>query len=508
MNSGSAPSQTPSSIWWRVLLFSLASNAAVLLVLQVGMALWPERLPVNSQNIFWLPSGVNTAGLLLLGLRYWPVLLLNAFAPWLLGLDRLDLCLLGSTTNALEALLAALLIQRAGGFTGRFDSLRSVGALVVASLAAPLVNTVIIPAYLCATGMFPWSEYGRAVGNWNLANGTAMLALTALIVSVARRDWSPGARITERAGVAIIAMGLSFVAFNGVFKGTGINLAFVVFPVVIYTAVRFGFGETAVVLGLMFPAIYAAMAGHGPSQPLTEIVATIWFVQAFCWVLAATGLLVAVLSAERRRVEQSFLQASLGEERSRLSALRYQINPHFLFNALNSIRATLPLASHTSREMLTELSEYLRSSLARPDSNVVPLLEEIDSVRHYLAIEKKRFGADLESSLVVDADVQDLNVPVFLLQPLVENAIRHGFESSKGAFRLEVRASRRDALLVINVANKGAWREQGTSSRQGLGLQNIRQRLELLYGGAGRLNVETGGGWVRVSVELPVEKSA
>src|SRR6478752_5586344 len=115
-------------------LFSAASNAAVLFVLLFGSALWRDGLPANSQNVFWLASGVNVAALLVLGLRYWPVILLNAFPAWLIAGQPLEITLLASATNALEAVIAVAIIRKAGAFDGRLDRGRTVAALLGASV--------------------------------------------------------------------------------------------------------------------------------------------------------------------------------------------------------------------------------------------------------------------------------------------------------------------------------------------------------------------------------------
>lgn len=482
-------------------LFSLASNAAVLFVLKFGLLLWPDRLPANSQNIFWLASGVNVAGLLILGLRYWPVLLLNAIPAWLLAGEPLDMCVVGAAANAIEALGAAWLIRQAGRFTERFDTVRAVGGLVAASFAAPLVNTLIFPAWLCAKGVFPWTEYGRALGNWNLSNGAAMLMLAPLLVAWVRRDWSAGPRRLERWAVGAAAGALSFLGFDAMFQGAGMNFGFLAFPVVIYASVRFGIGETAAVLGVVLVSIYASLLLHAAAQPPLPMAATIWFVQALCWVLAATGLLVAVLGAERRRIERASLEASLAAESARLAALRYQVNPHFLFNALNSIRAALPLSEAAPREMLTDLAGFLRSTLDGGENEQASLRDEIRSVQEYLRIEQRRFGERLQVAFVIDPAAVEKFVPAFLLQPLVENAIRHGLEEIPEPCQVEISARLDGPRLHLLVANTGRWRDPGP--RQGIGLANIRRRLHLLHGSAASLQVGESDGFVRILIGIP-----
>ncbi|HRJ72594.1 MAG TPA: histidine kinase [Terrimicrobiaceae bacterium] len=484
----------------RVAAWSLASNAAVLFALGFGLSIWPDRLPANSQNIFWLASGVNTAGLLIFGLRVWPVLLLNALPPWLLGIEPLGLCAVGASANAGEAVLAAWIILRFGRFTGHFDSVRAVGALAAASFAAPLVNTLVMPAFFCWQGMLPWSDYGRALGNWNLSNGTALLVMVPLIAAVRNRGWNRDPHRGELFSAGVLAAACCFLAFDAVFRGTGMNFAFIIFPVVIYTAVRFSYGETSLVLGIAFAAIYAAAGLHGRFLPPAQMAEVIWFVQAFCWVLAATGLFLAALVSERRDAENRSLQASLGEERARLAALRYQINPHFLFNALNSVRAVIPVSEPVPREMITDLASYLRSALESPKSDRVALMDEVRSARDYLAIEQRRFGDRLRVAVEIAPGLDDFRVPVFLLQPLVENAIRHGLEKSKSPCDLRIAATRSAGMVRLEVSNSGQWTENG---RSGVGLENVRRRLALISNGSAALKVDSGNGQVRVVIDLP-----
>jgi LytS/YehU family sensor histidine kinase len=286
------------------------------------------------------------------------------------------------------------------------------------------------------------------------------------------------------------------------------NYVFIVFPVVIYAAVRFGAAEVSAVLGMVLSAIYFSLATHARGLSPEEMAETIWFVQAFCWVLAATGLLVAAFEAEWRRAELATaveraqtLELSLREERARLDALRYQLSPHFLFNALNSIYSTLPVAgAETSRAMLSELSGYLRSTLAGREDDQISLDEELCSMEQYLAIQKLRFGDDLQIAVTASEDARTCRVPVFLLQPLVENAIVHGFEGTRGTFYLKIHAEKSAEKLEIEVANTGVWK--GTRSG-GMGLENTRRRLALMFAENAALDVKTSAGWVRVKIKIP-----
>lgn len=492
----------------------MASSSAVCFPFVLGFWLWPEGLTARAQHIFWPATGVNVAGLLLLGWRCFPVIWSGAVAAVVILGQPVLLSLLGATGNVLEALLACCIIQRFGKFSLGFDRTRSVVALLVASLLAPAISSLTVPAYLVYDGTFSAREFWMAVGNWNLANGAAMLILTPGIVALAqgRRPgtWSlRGHRVEGLLWLGAVTLGAAL-TFHEVFDARGLNFAFLVFPLVILVAVRFGPAETTVALGVVMACIYWQLSRNAPVLLIDQAPAIIWFVQAFSWVLAATGLLVAALVSERRLAEGRLdreaarsHEISLREERARLNALRYQINPHFLFNALNSLRATLPQPAQTSRDIVTALAGYLRSTLARPEADMARVREEVESVEHYLAIEKKRFGQDLMTEISVTPDAEEAWVPVFLLQPLVENAIRHGFAQSQGALKLQIMAKLDRGQLILEVANTGRLIEHESRDRPGLGLENIRRRLQLLYGEKAALTLTAEAGWVRGKIRLP-----
>lgn len=500
------------SAWIRAILFALASSAAVCFPFVLGRWLWPEGLTARAEHIFWPATGVNLAGLLLLGWRYFPLIWSGVLAAVIFLGQPVLMSLIGATGNVCEALLAYGIIRWFGKFSGQFDHIRPVIALLAASLIAPFISAVSAPAYLVYEGTFSAKDFWVAVGNWNLANGAAMLLLTPLPISLVLRQWNCRGRICEALfWLGTLAVGAA-VTFNAVFEARGLNFAFLVFPFVILVAVRFGTAETTVAFGIVMASIYLELIRNASALSADQAPAIIWFTQAFSWVLAATGLIVAALVTERRLAVQRLasettraLEISMREERARLDALRYQINPHFLFNALNSLRATFPLSAEASREMVTDLAEYFRSTLARPEADLIEVRDEIESIKHYLAIEQKRFEKDLIVEIAVAPETEGLNIPIFLLQPLVENAFRHGFTRSKGLLRLRISARLEGEQLVLEVANTGQWSEPGQRDRPGLGLENIRRRLLLLYGGKAAFVLDTEDGWVRGLILLPRE---
>jgi two-component system LytT family sensor kinase len=200
--------------------------------------------------------------------------------------------------------------------------------------------------------------------------------------------------------------------------------------------------------------------------------------------------------AERERAIASAAMA----DRAQLEMLRYQINPHFLFNSLNSIRASIDEDAARAKRMVTQLSEFLRYSLLHHGAAEVALGEEVEAVRNYLAIEKTRFEEKLEVEFEIDGAAEGLPTPSFLLNPLVENAIKHGLKSSARPLRVRVSAGVKDGVLLLEVANTGRLSEDGEGT--GVGLRNTRERLEKVYGGRGHLELFEEGGWVRARIRI------
>jgi len=203
--------------------------------------------------------------------------------------------------------------------------------------------------------------------------------------------------------------------------------------------------------------------------------------------------------------EQALAAEALAS-RARLETLRYQLQPHLLFNTLNGI-STLVVEEKTAEasRMLARLSDFLRLILTVPPGDHVGLAAEIDLIERYLEIEQLRFGDRMAVSIEVDPDAWPALVPSLLLQPVVENAIRHGIGTRErgGALRLEARrAGGRLRMSVMDHAN-GAGSMEGAPGGERIGLANVRERLERLYPHDHRLVVERVDQGSRVEIEIP-----
>ncbi len=206
---------------------------------------------------------------------------------------------------------------------------------------------------------------------------------------------------------------------------------------------------------------------------------------------------------QKSQVEQAnALQATVLADKAQLDVLRYQLNPHFLFNALNSIRASVDEDSTRAKQMITQLSEFLRYSLLHESTKKIPLREEIEAVRNYLAIEKIRFEEKLEAEFEIEKTTEDFRVPCFLLNPLVENAIKHGLQTSAKPLKIKISAKVFDDKLVLEVANSGKLQNGFDSNGTKIGLKNVRERLEKLFGENGKFELKQEDDFVKARIEI------
>jgi LytS/YehU family sensor histidine kinase len=214
-----------------------------------------------------------------------------------------------------------------------------------------------------------------------------------------------------------------------------------------------------------------------------------------------------ILASQRRFAMQQAQTAQLNEQltKAQLNALRRQIEPHFLFNTLNSIAGLVREEQNDAAvTMIARLSDFLRRVVDDSDRQQVPLAEELDFTEKYLDIQKARFGDRLAFTLDVPADLRSAQVPSLILQPMVENAIKHGIAKRVQGGAIHIAAVRSNETLTIRVYNDGpslppGW-EQSTTA---IGVRNVRTRLESLYGNSFELNLRNMGGGVEASVSVP-----
>jgi signal transduction histidine kinase len=224
---------------------------------------------------------------------------------------------------------------------------------------------------------------------------------------------------------------------------------------------------------------------------------------AFAWITVRDTTRVLFERAERRGAQAAKAREELTE--ARMAALQARMQPHFLFNALNTIAALVRTDPVAAEATVEDLSEILRASLKHGASAVRPFRDELALVRAYVGVEQRRFGERLAVRWEIASDVLDVAVPTLSLQPLVENAIKHGIASRMDGGAVTVQALRADDSIEITVTDEGDGFAAGWTDGTGLG--NLRQRLASLYDGRAALATASGPGG-RVTMTIPVRMAS
>jgi hypothetical protein len=215
-----------------------------------------------------------------------------------------------------------------------------------------------------------------------------------------------------------------------------------------------------------------------------------------------------LLSARRRELnqERQLAEARSATQQAQLAALRFQLNPHFLFNTLNAISAMIVTRRNEEAEQMTDkLSSFLRASLSSDPTALVPLDSELAMIEEYFEIESIRFGERLAVEVDCSKEACGALVPGFLLQPLVENAVKYGVAPSKEPVLIRIRAVTEGADLVIRVEDDGVFASaQAKAGSTGVGLHNVRRRLETLYGAAASLEAGPREKGYAATIRLPL----
>jgi two-component system, LytTR family, sensor kinase len=247
------------------------------------------------------------------------------------------------------------------------------------------------------------------------------------------------------------------------------------------------------------PMPYSRLAGLIIQSQYNFILFLLW--SAFC-----SAILYAAQLQER---ERSLLQAQVLAREAELKMLRYQINPHFLFNTLNAVSALIVTGQTLAAEaMINKLARFFRNALSRESTAKVTLTEELRVQLEYLNIELTRFPDRLGWSTQIEPGLEQALVPHLILQPLFENAIKHGVARTCAPVELKLSAARRHGQLVLKLENETGrvgLKPDLQQAGEGVGLANVARRLESFYGSAAGLSVVQRDGHFTVELQMPIE---
>lgn len=344
---------------------------------------------------------------------------------------------------------------------------------LVANLAIWLVAYLVVTARILGTG--PGAHPGPMAGRRALV----FLAAAAFCVLIqklltASKPWPAGRRLVLAAALSI----------------TG---------ALVYTAAN------TFVFYILFPiGPLAASLAENLAADLLNASILLWAFVAWCAIVLGLEADADSRETSLRLVEA---QALAAESQNRM--LRYQVNPHFLFNTLNALSTLVIHEEHQKAEqMIQALSKFFRSSLETDPTEQITLARELEVQAQYLSIEEIRFGERLRRTCSAPEALMTALAPSLILQPLVENAVKHGVARSTGAVTIDISAEERDGRLILRVRDDGAGDCGEEPVRLGVGLQNVQRRLQLLYGCEGELTVgKTPQGGFEAQVRMPLRRA-
>ena len=296
----------------------------------------------------------------------------------------------------------------------------------------------------------------------------------------------------------------------------GFLIAFLIIPAYNYLKVKnqtskiFGFVILGLVVSILMSFFYKYGIAHVTGwsglhaileDTRQEIIFGLYHNVTYYLVFISALFAMDYLEAKRLAIrKRDSLSAELAQ--TKLSVLQNQLQPHFLFNALNGISSTIEDRKEAAQDMIADLSDLLRNSLETDFTSLVSLEVELKILDSYLNIEKRRFEHQLNIEKDIDSLALSKNIPPFLFQPLVENAIKHGF--SEGIKRLDIKivALLDDNHLILSVKNNGAKLEE---SHGGIGVKNLKERLINIYGKQVDFHLEQRGDWVVNEIKIGLE---
>ena len=495
-------------------------------------ARWFEVGPGISTSIWYPPAGLALALLVLLGPQYATVVLLTNFATAWMSRSSHELWSAVFFPGLLTAnyAAAAWLVRRWIGPRllpgGTHGTVVFYATIAGAPLVAALIGTSVATLVHAQPDSASLAGFLSSVRDWWIGDTTGLLTVVPVMM-VFVGPWLDGQGMADVLHPRSVGRGGLALVQGVVLLGTLVLVLtlpefreyhpfYLCFLPLVWICVHHGLpGATLAALEVMVVGLIGMrLAGTTVEYSYVFLL----FELAVAGVGLGLGTVVtgrdeaeaqlATSNVELIRLHQlefdEKIATQLSEEKARLEVLRYQLNPHFLYNSLNSIYGLLFENSQAAGEMVLRLSEFCRATLTGPKDEMPTLGADVDALRIYLDVEKVRWGQSLQIEFAVAPEVEAVRVPPFLLLPLVENAIKYGSRTSPAVLRLVIRAQPEGGALLIEIANTGAWLDPNAArpDSTGIGLENLRQRLVRYYPGAHSFTTEAKDGWVFARVKL------
>jgi len=459
----------------------------------------------------WPSSGFALALLLLRGWRLFPAITLGTIAATQTFGDSFVFSIAGSAANTLESLIGWFLMSRVFGFSNSMTRIRDILILILAG--APWGT--MVSAMICTLGLVQIGAVkpdGIPLSSllfWT-GNVLGIMVFTPLTLRVAER-WNN--RLSLRLPLTgllwfLVLTSIVLLGFWNRFTAHSIfyPLAYLSFPILVWLSINLRKDVTLAIgfvttLATGFTAFgLGPLIRYDPMATYAEMTVFITIYSLSCLILMAAMEEGAVNSENALRHRLDAVR-----KESELRTIRTSLNPHFLFNSLNTIKSLTSEDSAKAGHAVIALSEILRSSLRITQSEQISLKEELAVIRAYLDLQKIRFGERLSWEFRIDKKCELLELPPMLFHQLVENAVKHGVEKQTAHSTIVMEGLSENGYLTLRVLNQGTLSE---TSFRGLGLQSIKDELEGLYGDKASFTIMKGkGGIVVAEISLPVPDS-
>lgn len=492
------PCRTTASTWPEYFA-RLALLAAAFYLISKGLA-WAQG---SGQFIspVWPACGVALAGMLIWGAGMWPAVYFPMVLSSLIAGDAVAFSVLAPTGLTATLCGAAWALER-WKFDMRLATTRDVVLLAVVGAIVPMAAAGLWNAgVMVLSGMLPSAALFQTALVYGLANATGVMIVTPLIVLAVGKRY-PRGDPGQWGILGLLLISVCF-AFSGV-VGQEAVLAYLPFPFLVWLSLVGGLPMAAIgILGAVLGAVGFSSYGVGPfaaGSPLTNFAQ----IELYIGIFATTGLLLGAGSETQRR--EKVLREQAATREAEMERIKAQIQPHFLFNCLAAIHSLAGTDSESARGGIIALSDLLRASLDSAGEKVVPLGQEIKMIENYLALQRMRFEDSLQARVDCSSEVAAFAVPPMVVQPLVENAIKHGVDED-GCVSVKVLAyEKKDGhcILVKNTVSANACDPEHW--QDGVGLSSVRRRLEDAYSGRATLSISREDpNWIVVCIFIMKE---
>lgn len=466
---------------------------------------WLSSSPSLLVSPLWPASGVAIAALLRFGPKIAPGIWIGTMASDLMAGDPLPFLILGPIGNTLEALVAWELLTNRWPINQRFEQARDVLRFLAAGvIIPPLISATFGITGLTIGGVLQEETFPRSLALYWAANASSILMLTPALMIIFR------SKIIDAKRIPIIHLTILSAAISVGFSCESIleiqhwPLAYLPLPIVVWIA--FSRGVEAATIANLFVSLSSTLFTIFNTGPFAtqNTLNSLTLLIIHNIITTATALLLAAVRAELINSEAKAKQALANE--AQWHALRTQIQPHFIFNALNTLRQLIQCDPKSGREFTTRLAAFLRSSMEITEKEKVTLRSEIAAVENYIALERFRFEERLRHRLYIEPEAENIQLPPLLLQTLVENAIKHGISQNINGGEISITGRILEEICYIRVENPYLQNNKSaTEETQGIGLKNARARLRLLCGEHATITVAPiGGEYMRAEITIPI----